>query len=89
MEEPTVTEERFVAIAARTIVLQEIVEMLLAGEIASQSWTGRHWLDRAALARADLADKRKAITPDPVRAILEEIVRIVERAAELAPAARI
>ena len=84
-----VTYEQFVIVAARAAVLEDIVKMLLAREIAQRTDIGRFWLDRASVARADLADRTSdRIMPSPVQTTLRELVAIVQAAAELAPSAR-
>lgn len=81
-----VTYEQFLIVAARAAALEEIVGMLLAREIAQNSEIGLYWTNRAAIARADLGDEgeRSDITPSPVRAILREMVRLVEEAEDQA-----
>ena len=74
---------QFLAATAPIAALREIVEMLLAREIASSTWIGEHWQYRRE--QALKVDRQDIITPDPLRATLDELVRIVDRAAELAP----
>lgn len=85
-----VTYDQVMRIGARGVVASEIVTMLLAQEIARQSPVGRYWIDRAAIAQADLArhDERSVMLADPVAGILREIVAHVDRASGLAPSAR-